>query len=97
VVQSLNLALIVGAQHDGVLGWVQLQADNILKFFGELRVATELEGSRQMRLQPVCAQIRSMLASPMPMAAAIVRVLQYAALAASDAASFPLLVSRGRP
>ena len=35
-VQSLNLALLVGAQDDGVLGRIQIQADDVLQLLLEL-------------------------------------------------------------
>ena len=35
-VQCLNLALFVGAQHQGMLGWIQIQADDVFQFLGEL-------------------------------------------------------------
>ena len=52
-IQSLNLALLVRAQNDGVLGRVQIQANDVFQLLGKLGVAAELEGSHPVRLQPV--------------------------------------------
>ncbi len=54
-VQSLNLALLVGAQHHGMLRRIQIQAHDVLQFLGELGIAAKLEGSHLMRLQPMRA------------------------------------------
>jgi hypothetical protein len=35
-VQSLNLALLVGAQHDGIFGRIQIQANDVFQLFLEL-------------------------------------------------------------
>jgi hypothetical protein len=42
-VQRLNLALLVGAQQDGLLGRIQIQADDIFQLLGELEIDAELE------------------------------------------------------
>ena len=55
-VQSLNLALLVGAQHDGVLGRIQIQADDVLQLLLELGIAAELESPHLMRLQSMGAR-----------------------------------------
>jgi hypothetical protein len=52
-IQSLNLALLVGAKHDGVFGRVQIQAHDIFQLLDEVRIIAELEASHQMRLQSV--------------------------------------------
>lgn len=51
-IQSLKLPLLVSAQHDGVLGRIQIQADNI---FLKPGIVAEPEGSRLIRLQSVSA------------------------------------------
>ena len=50
-VERLNLALLVGAEHAGVFGWIEIQTDNGLQFLREARIVTDLKNSRQMRLQ----------------------------------------------
>jgi hypothetical protein len=54
-VQSLNLPLLVGAQDNGVLGRIQIQADDVFQFLHKLRIVAELEGSHPVRLQPMGA------------------------------------------
>ena len=44
-VQRLNLALLIHAQHQRVIGWIQIQADDVGEFFHKLRVARQLEAS----------------------------------------------------
>jgi hypothetical protein len=46
-VQSLNLALLVHAQHQRVLGRVQVQTDDVLQFLGERWVVADLEVTRK--------------------------------------------------
>src|SRR5262249_40931014 len=52
-VQSLDLALLVDAEHQGMFGWVEVQADNIEELCGEVGVVTHLEGTAQVRFQSV--------------------------------------------
>ena len=54
-IQSLNLALLVGAQHQRVLRRIEIQADDVFQFLGERRIVADLEGFHAMRLQPVGA------------------------------------------
>ena len=42
--QGLDLGLFVHAQHHRPLGWVQVQADDVVDLGRELRVGGELEG-----------------------------------------------------
>ena len=51
--QSLDLALLVDGQHDGMGGRVHVEADHILDLLGEGRVVRALEGPHPMRLQAV--------------------------------------------
>jgi class 3 adenylate cyclase len=51
-VQGLHLGLLVHAQHQGRLGWVQVQANDVADFLDELRVSAQLEGVDQVRLEP---------------------------------------------
>src|SRR4051812_12452643 len=52
-IQRLNLALFIDAQHDGVLGRAEVEADNGLQFLGKLRIFADLEALYQVRLEPV--------------------------------------------
>ena len=80
-VQRLNLALLVGAQHEGVLGRIQVQADDVFQLLRELGIAAELEGAYQMRLQSMGVPDAAHAASLIPAADAMVRVDQWVALA----------------
>src|SRR5262249_3256512 len=73
-IQSLDLTFLVHAQHQSVFGRVQIQADDIFQFFCKLGVAAEALDA--LRFSPWLCQIRRTLASLMPTAAAMVRVLQ---------------------
>jgi len=53
-IQSLNLAFLVYAQNDRLVGRVQIEAHHVGELLDELRVAGELEGFHSMRLQAVC-------------------------------------------
>src|SRR5271170_3970203 len=37
-VESLNLTLLVAAQHQGVLGWIEIETYDRLQLFGEVRI-----------------------------------------------------------
>src|SRR6266545_1905704 len=52
-VQGLNLALLVHRQHQGLVGWIQVQAHDIPELLHEVRVAGQLEGLHPMGLQAV--------------------------------------------
>src|SRR5215831_333936 len=60
-IQGLDLAFLIPTQHQGMLGRVPIQADDVFQFF--------------------CNQIRRTLASLMPTARAMLRVLQCVAFA----------------
>src|SRR6266403_2668157 len=51
--QGLNLALLIAAQHQGLIGWIQIQTDDVPEFDLELRISGEFESPAQMRLQIV--------------------------------------------
>ena len=51
--QSLNLALLINAQHQGFIGGIQVQTHHIVEFFDEPFIFGELEGALSMRLQPI--------------------------------------------
>src|SRR5271156_5382420 len=42
-VKSLDLALLIDREDDGMGGWVDIEPDDILEFLGELRVRRQLE------------------------------------------------------
>src|SRR5512132_2920622 len=50
-VQSLDLTLLVHAQHKGVLGWGHVEPDDVAHLLHEQRIARELEGLDPVRLQ----------------------------------------------
>ena len=52
-VEGLDLALFIDRQHQGLVGRVEVEADNILDLGDEVGIAREFEGFGQMRLEPV--------------------------------------------
>jgi hypothetical protein len=52
-VKGLDLALFIDRQHQGLVGRIEVEADNLLDLGDEARIARELEGFRQMWLEPV--------------------------------------------
>ena len=52
-VKGLDLALFIDRQHQGLVGRIDVEADDILDLGDEVRIARELEGFRQMRLEPM--------------------------------------------
>ncbi len=52
-VQRLDLALLVDAQHQRLVGRIQVQAHDVAQFLDEPLVAAELEGLRQVGLETV--------------------------------------------
>ena len=51
-IQGLDLGLLVDAEHDGALGRVEVEPDDVADLGDELRVLGELPGLLAMRLQP---------------------------------------------
>ena len=51
-VERLNLRLLIHAQDHRVVGRVEVQPDDVAHFFDEERVVRQLEGLRQVRLDP---------------------------------------------
>lgn len=49
-----RLAFLIAAQHQGVLGRVQVQAHNSFEFLRKSRIFTDLKGLYQVRFQTVC-------------------------------------------
>ena len=52
-VQRLDLALLVHAQDHGVFRGIAIQTHHVPQLLHELRVAAQLEGAHQVRLQPL--------------------------------------------
>jgi hypothetical protein len=52
-VQRLNLALFIAAQHQSMLGRIQIQPNGGFQLLGELRVLAQLEALQTVRLQAV--------------------------------------------
>ena len=50
---GLDLALFVDRQHQGVLGWVEVEADDIFDLGDKVGIVGGLEAPHQMRLEPV--------------------------------------------
>jgi len=42
-VQGLNLAFFIDTEHEGVIGWVQVQADNVAHLFDKERIGGQLK------------------------------------------------------
>jgi hypothetical protein len=59
-----------------VFGRIQIQTNDVFQFLGEGGVVADFEGFHAMRFQTWACQMRRTLASLMPTAAAMVRVLQ---------------------
>ena len=55
-VKSLNLALFVDRQDDGVCGRIDIEPDDVAQFVDEARVVGQFELSEAMRLEPVRAR-----------------------------------------
>ncbi len=51
-VQGLYLALLIDAQNYRMLGWIQIEADNVGELLGKLRIGAHFESARQMGLRP---------------------------------------------
>ncbi len=54
-IQCLHLDLLVAAQHQGMLRRRHIQTDDVFEFLDELRIARDLEGLDQVRLEAVGA------------------------------------------
>ncbi len=50
-VQSLYLTLLIDAEHQCVLGWIEVETDDIFELSGELRIIADLEAFHSMWLQ----------------------------------------------
>ena len=79
--ERLDLALLVAAEHQGVLGRVQVQAHDVDQLVLEARVARELEGAAAGAASGRCAATRGgSVVAPTPRCSASVRVLQCVAV-----------------
>ena len=78
--RRLDLALFVSAQHDGVLGRVEIETNNGFQFLGELGIVADLEVRDRWGFRPCLCQIRRTLFSLSLAALAMTRVLQCVAL-----------------
>jgi hypothetical protein len=54
--QHLDGSLLIDAEHDGMLWWVEVEAHDVLHLRNEVRVTTDLVGSNEVRLEFVAAQ-----------------------------------------
>jgi len=52
-IEGLDLALLVDGKHQGFLGRVEIEADDVLDLLGEVGIVGDLEGTNEMRLEPV--------------------------------------------
>ena len=78
-VQRLNRGLLIGTQHQRMLGRVQIQAHDIDHFVGKLFVSADFERLGQMGLKTTGCQTRCTIDLSMPSFVANVRTLQWVA------------------
>src|ERR1700728_1772859 len=52
-VQSLDLALLIGAQHQRMFGRIEIQTDDVFQLLCEGRIVTDFESIHTMRFQSV--------------------------------------------
>jgi len=52
-IQRLNLAFLVSAEHNGVFGWIEIQANDVSELLGEPQIVTELERLNEVGAEPV--------------------------------------------
>lgn len=50
-IQGLNLALLIDAQHERLVRWIEVQADDVDQFGNKLRIVADLKRRYTMRLQ----------------------------------------------
>ena len=72
-IQRLYLALLIDAKHQCMLGRIEIEADDIFQFGGELGIVADLEALHAMRLETWARQMRPTLDSEMPASRAMVR------------------------
>ena len=54
-IESLNLALFIDRQDNGVRGRIDIEADHIAQFIDELRIVREFELANPVWLEPMGA------------------------------------------
>ena len=54
-VQRLDLAFLIDRENDGMVGRIDVKADDLFEFGRELRIVGQLEPADQMRPQPMSA------------------------------------------
>src|SRR6516164_7364331 len=54
-IQRLDLAFLIDREHDGVVGWIDVQANDLLELDRELRIVGQLKAAYQMRSQAMSA------------------------------------------
>ncbi len=52
-IERLDLGLLVAAQDDRVRRWAQVEPDDVLELLDEVGIAADLEGTEEVRLQPM--------------------------------------------
>jgi hypothetical protein len=52
-VERLDLALLIDAEHQRLVGRIELEPDHVLHLGGEVLIARDFEGLDQVRLEPV--------------------------------------------
>ena len=52
-IERLNLTLLIGAKHAGMLRWIDVESDDVLKLLREQGIVADLECLHQMWLEPV--------------------------------------------
>src|SRR6201998_3150494 len=102
--QSLNLRLLIDAQHQRVMGRIQIQSDNIPHLVDQQWVAGKLKALRTMRLQPEARQKALTVDWLNPVLAANIRLDQWVApfgvvsnVSRTSRSIFSSPISRGAP
>jgi hypothetical protein len=54
-VQRLDLVLLIQRKRQRLVRWIEIETTHVLDFGGEVRIAREVEGLHQMRLEAVRA------------------------------------------
>ena len=75
-VKGLNLGLLVDAEHHGMAGRIDIQANDVPDLFDQQRVRRQLEGLAPMGTQPESAPMQLMVMRLSPVGRASDRVLQ---------------------
>ena len=54
-IKGLNLTLLIGAEHHGMLRWIDVESNDVVKFLCEKWIVAQFERSDKMWLETVCA------------------------------------------